>query len=857
MKLKKNKQNIWANTKVSESLVNKKETIDFEDSVSLYSISEKIIVKEKIIYKKEPKFSHSKSRRKSAFFIIAAILITLSFIIIPFAILFSLTPKIINKIDEVTDTSGFRVGSTWFSIKHIDSGKYISAPTSELENLHLEEGKEKNGYSVPKSSDDLFKFEYKKTDKETELWIQSQFYQGYSVDSNGEEVHDFLTMEIVDSNPVWTSENQNKGISLEKKNDEDLYGIKFESNEMYLSKNENTDQLELSWTPDWFEIHAYVAPITTTSEYIEDYNFLNSNQEGISDVEIGIDGNPISIQSTKTGLFLNSSGISFWSNKLNQNNSKESFIATDNEEFNFFMPKTKNEDIVLGSYSTLNPYKYYDEKQCSSDYYPTFFSSENEISLYSELKSHRIPSLGYNSTSDNAKTGSKIWLIQNPLNLREKAIYFIEDFNIENYILGEGSLKKGKFLNTSSDGSIYLSEEREYFLFKQSSLQSPENFTFELMYGSKYDAYYELSVENPKSVDKFNIKLYGFNNMYDTNNWQIYQIIEKTVRPKERTEKVKIDDLDGSLRYYGYIVLNREKEAGLHKTIRLFTLMPPDNDHGEWWGWDGWKVIEDIDPSNIRLWDSSAEGDVSIENSGTEIEISLEFEQGNKKQRVDEVKVGIQESDESGQINEGSQEQYDSVYPSKSEILKFNFYDLKPNTYYLVKVYWTYDDKDSEFQGEGEEISHNEGISIMTVKTERNFVEVQDYTFEKVSIAIGPEEYWFNTNIINLLDDDILTIEFKGKNVDGEYINLPSYGVNKEEVSKIKDENDNSFDTNNDDNTINLSYNQNSIYLKNDCNKVQIIITINLSGYETEWGEKTTIELLNIEEDIEITNTWI
>ena len=102
---------------------------------------DKILIKEKVIYKKRIKkrIKKDKSRFKSTAFILLAVLLLAILIFIPLLVIFGFTTFILDDKKLIGNELGF-YEDTEFTIRHEESGMYIQAPEYKEQVLTLEEG---------------------------------------------------------------------------------------------------------------------------------------------------------------------------------------------------------------------------------------------------------------------------------------------------------------------------------------------------------------------------------------------------------------------------------------------------------------------------------------------------------------------------------------------------------------------------------------------------------------------------------------------------------------------------------------------------------------------------------------------
>ncbi len=686
------KKNVW------KDLENEKPNVKEEKNKELKktnkkdkNIKEKIVVKEKIIYK-QPKFKVNNKVKKTPVFIVSAIIISLVFFLTPFFILMGLAATLDNNKNDVIDDLGYRVNQTVFAIEHDKTGMYIKPPSYKDEVLSLDS-----------KMSQTFKFSNKETsmDGDHVLEIQSDKYYGITNDSD----HNYLEVELNKGNPTWGLNSKDKGISLErKKGYKDSYGIRLNNNGMYLAKDENNDNLKLSWTPDWFHFIAITTPIKTTQEYIDDYNFLHYKDKELDQMDlIGESGNPLSIKLKDDNEWITSiNGLGI----------------TKNEEFNFFIPKTKNGDIEIASYETL---KYFFGKQEDIDkykFYNVLSNSDNELSLDQIANTHTLPD---EEIDVEAPDVARIWLCPDPTNLWRKSILFY----------GGKSSKDGLKYVSVNNGNVELSKDPEYFYFNHSNMKNPEFFSMKLLLNSPGSALFNLSSENIKSIYKFKIEAYGvdfFAEDFDIDNPKIEATINKEVSLRHSTKNIWFKDLDKDLSFFGTITLYRRGSVGKHTTTKLLTPFG--------------KPISDKEPKNIKMWNSTVDY-INIEDSWNKAEVSIDFKNEPSIKVVNDLDLRIDEVNDEGKVTEENVSDVKSISHPLTGIVNFEIDDLKEETRYKVTTLYNKDEKYEE-----DKIQEDLGVYQIYLTTERKMPDLLD--------PLNPPEIKYNH-----LGTMTITIELK------------------------------------------------------------------------------------------------
>ena len=740
----KNNNNIWSELEIEETISDNSLQKDINISEKENRKIEKKEVKEKnkeeknqnkindekdIIYKKTPKFKVKDKVKKSTIWIIVAIIVAGTVIVIPFAIMFGVTKNLIRNPFDLKSTSGFTVDETTYSVKHVESGKYIQNPSTEYETIRLGDTK-------------ISTFQFTTGATGSDLKIESESMVSSS----------YLTMQLDENkNPSWSSEDEGEDvISLEKKKGENLYGIKFEVNNMYLVKEDSSDDLSFSHNPDWFEFEAVdVQNITTTDEYIANYEDLNPGEE----VSIGISGTPLSIQST--------SNSKMW---LNTTSGK---LMMDEKDENFFIPETTNGILTngllsIGSYQTLDTIP----RSQADLYYPLInvegpdIENNFQIQLTQFENGHLLPDDKENGDDVKTKTPDNaiIELSPNPVNLREKAIYF----------------PSSKTYLSSDDEQIISSPEPEYFNFVHTSLFNPELFEIENISNSTFASIFTITAENFKMVDEYQITAWGIN----TSSKEIEDEIEMSIRPNNELEKIKFQDLNPELSYIGKVDIYREDGVGNHVTTKLL----------EPFG----KEFLYPKAENISIWNSTIENasedgssGISILDADTSAQVTIDFKQGVGIQEIDELGLKVESMDETHEgtviatntngdstfVNNNDGGEDDDKLESGE--YTFTISDLEPETQYTVTTQYGDKDGNMDDQLEIREIKEDVGVNQIYISTERTMVILDEDKNSEIVVNDDGNFTVFDgiTYLENSTLDDVMTFTNEdGKNINGEEV---------------------------------------------------------------------------------------
>ncbi len=659
------KKNIWEENIENNNVIQKKNNVFSRTKTKNKNIEEQV---EEIEEDNENYYSlFGEEKKKFNFKKVLTILIIifsiLLFIFLPLFFLFSTSIEVIDNPIKLRHESGFVIEETNFRIKHNETNRYISDPDWNSENIKLEEEGILPNYS--------FTFETNKTSNK--LWIQSdKNYEG-----------NFLTMKIVDDKPVWSSSKNSSGISLQRKDEEsNLYGIRFENSNEYLSYDGNS-YLTLSNKPDWFYLEADTSEyvISSPEEYVNYYEKI-SNQ----DIEIGISGNPLSIQSTKTDKWLNTS------------NGK---LIVGNKDENFFIPKTTNEKLSLGSYKTLNLIKLKSEKR----FYPLLTNEANSLILKQFVNGHNLP---LPLTIHDIEPPEETWVVleANPNNLKEFSIKINDSYV---YTSDENVL-----LNPNPDLN-----EIEYFRFVQSEMKNPEVFTAKLIANSNFLSIFDVGTENAESVEKYTINAWGIN-LYKLHSLIVSNEIKiSDLKPEDKiyyetisqgnNTMIYLNDLNPELTYFGYITLYRKDGVGSHITKKILHPF-------------GREIISKK-AENVKMWNSTP-GNVDIWKSSNTAEVSIDFVQGRGLKYVNKLSLKVEKKTSANNWEDVSDTVgNDNVYYYPvSKTYKFLLTDLEPETEYRITTIY---DKDEMYETDNV-VEYDTGQYQIDILTEREWPLIDD-----------------------------------------------------------------------------------------------------------------------------------
>lgn len=666
-------------------------------------IKEVPVVEEKIVYtSKKPITSerHTKKEKRKIWTIFGVFMsaVLTAILVIPLIMLGGWGARLIDDALSARQLIGYEVNVTEFSVKHEESGLYLQPPTYQGEQLLL----------MPEEVN-TFKFSGEDTSDEImgeDTLTYDEFWLDSNMIFNGVE----MTMSIQDGKPVWSGGVEESPIHLVKKGEHsNQVAIGFSDERVYIAKDENSNNLVLSNEPDWFTLETEVAFIKTFDEYQKEYTRINEEMDFYSDTpEAGADGNPLAIQSYSTDKWINSykyvgyDGIV--SHTIDDDEYVDSIYLDDRTDSNMFIFTDTAGNMALSSYQTL-PFTPYATSEAQKFYPLVTANDDGTISL--EL-------YDLNVIDPVILANTNFWLLPNPHNLREKAIYFP---SVNGFLdTRTGSLT----LQTISDESEL--DTLDYFGFYHSQYKNPEYTKINSVERSISPHHHKIRIsnENPDGIDGF--EFYGFS--YDTREDALstplkYNDTVKDVADGRRAnEKVELQDLTADTWYQGVILTYKDSRYNVAKNV-TYTYVPPFHTSPEWkWPWDQWPDInwpdiewpeiepidpgmpEEGEPSSTIIWDSTDEvgpdtdpaNDVStaemLTSADDSIEVSVTLTQGTVDGVTDKLGIYVEEVDDTGAPVSGGYKDHIELTSSPEDGKTYStiITGLKPETNYKISV---------------------------------------------------------------------------------------------------------------------------------------------------------------------------
>ncbi len=672
----------------------------------------------------------------------------MALILVPLIIVIATGALVVDNFLTMREQLGYKVNITEFSIKHEESGKYLQNPTYEGEQLLL--GDEK--VETFKFTNDIHFDNHltKGVFNYDDLWISSEMI------FNGNE----MVVSFDDGMPVWTGVNANSTIHLNKKSeDENKFSISLNNKEAFIAKDDSTNKIVLSKKPDWFSFETNVHFTKTKYEYFLEYVFMNKGLEGFDDeLTLGAEGNPITISSFETGLSINSyqelkhSELPYFT--IEEDEYKDALRLSHNTDTNLFIQTNEKGEMALSAYQTLPLDRFAtDEWQ---KYYPIIVANDDDTL---SLELHDLSQYNEMSLAETDIANAQFWLLPNPNNLRERAIYFPA---IDGFLTTRGGKLGIQHIEDVTEIDELL--KLEYFNIYHSPNKNPEitKVKAAATLGGVRKNIVAL-IDNFDVIDGFEFYGYGYETRaeLEKNPSEFKTEVREKSDCTRRKNVIKLRDLEENTFYHGVIATYRKDESGVGKHV-TFTYVPwfETGDKGfEWpdtginwpninwpdidWPEIGWPTLPIIDPGDpitdggngdaavAKIWDSTDEvnsmsngddipKDEMLTAASTKIEVSVKLTQGTQDGRTKDLGVRLQEVDASGNVVDGG---YDSIQnigrrPTDGGEYLFVFDGLTPETDYIASVVF-YDGGEAFVQSQTSPLELDHGDMQMKATTER------------------------------------------------------------------------------------------------------------------------------------------
>lgn len=644
------KQNIWKDVDEKRKIVIDENTSKVKKPKKTKQKKEKV---KKVVKKekenKEPRkkfklrilprrgFKNINNRNGWFVWLVLASLVLVTSIVLPIALIFGFSAEIIDNMESIHRRIGFD-SSNDFSIKHVDTGKYIGRPENINEHLNLVDEPEKlfkfSNYNSEESNNKEFVIE-------TDVIIQNSNTTLMNKDS---KPMIGLNTNYLGDNLYKTPESQ---LDLEQNSNKNEFAIYFRTGNVYLGNPDENGNIDFSNKPVWYQFETETEKIETAHDFL--WNALIKNKSG--NIKLGVEGNTFSIYEAQTNNYL----------KVNQSDDEDS-LSKGSEYLNFFIASS-NVYNRLG----LGYYKEFEEDKPFE--YPLLTSSEDSIYLERHLDSVSMPTL--NQGQIFLPSESVISFEQNPSNLYEMGIFF-EDVD--------------KYLAFDKDKNVILSDDIFYWVFEE-GLDNPEDFKQSLYYATDNSAFFDLDFgENFNSIERIEIKAKGYplpgsnypNNELHNTGWE--KIAVKSQFMTVSFTKLPRDYLfnDNEVRVF------RKTEAGNHVTtielsnfITNIEIDPPE--------------LEDILPENKSI------SNIIDEKTETTSTIEISFKQGSGVGHVSSLGVNVIDR-KSGELVTTNFMNVSQQTPEETVSYEFQINNLTPNTNYLVTT--TYNNVEQEEPGD-------------------------------------------------------------------------------------------------------------------------------------------------------------
>ncbi len=747
--------------------------------------------------------------------IISSLLLAL--VLIPVAIVLGAAALVIDDTPSSRELLGYRVDETEFSVKDVNSGEYLQSPTQDGEQLIFSTNEEQT-------------FQFSQEEYASHNW-QPANYNDFWLKTdkifNSEKM--FLTLE--NNKPIWTNVEEDSSIHLDKNpNERNQFAITFSNKGAYVGYDSKTHKATLSGKPNWFTFEAKVEPIKTFDEYQDDYKDINSSFDWyLNDPKAGVQGNPLSIQSATTGKWINSyktvehSDIPLF---FIEDDEYESSLRMGNKSDTNLFIENVNDEMEIGSYQTL-PFKYFAQDD-NQKYYPVMVAS-NDGTVKLKLNAYSV-NMADELGQAIIPEGSKIWLLPNPNNLREKAIYFVDQGAFLDTRGGYFTLQK-----ITDPSEIY---NLDYFNFYHSPRRNPERTYISNPIIRGNEVKIKVNSDFWEQVDGYELYTFEYDSLAEAYNDPLNYIGRHNFKTDatKRYEVIKTNGLKYSTPYQGILATYRNDDSGVGKHV-TFRRIPPfetgDNGGGDGWpgfpiiDWPNWpggggnidwpninwppswppswppgidwppiisKPIDPGDPTDnggsgtaatAKIWDSTDEegpnngkSDIAINDMLTSaddsIEVSVELNQGTEDGVTDMLGVKLEEVDDKGDVIKGgySKEKIVSTTPVNGKTYTTIFDGLTAETNYKATVLF-YDSNVSFEQEQSSPLKLDYGETQMWATTERVAPLVTNSGYDWDATGSGIQ---ISGNIDNLRDTDEINVTILDKGSTGTEHNIITTG---------------------------------------------------------------------------------
>ncbi len=601
---------------------------------------------------------NSKKSRWTLFGVVfSAILIAC--ILIPLVFICAAAGLVVDSIFTSQEVLGIRTEETEFAIKHVETGTYLQNPSMEGEQLYLDNDLV-NTFVLSDNNDNTNTDTKKKEKvKNGNIYIQSEKY------FNGEYMT--ISLDKKDHKPVWSDSEHSSPMYFKLKDDSsNEFAISFGDHPYYLGLAEGSNKVEITYEPDWFVIEANVDPITTEKEYIQNYNEINAQSKSyIKDLKLNEEGNPIGLFSTLNEKWVNTyqeiEKDAFYKINFEEKEYYTPFVDVvegmfdeairleDSSDTNMYIKTNTEGNMSFASYQTLPTTKTLDwmssipeDMFIENSNYPVsieekgifrddFWKTEYPV-LTLDDDSNEV--LLKQDLSDEELNSSIFWLIPNPNNLTQYAIYFpnlggflsiLED-KLSIVTSYEGTDVEGENVSMSYDienMTVEAYASLEYFRIDHSPYRNPEHHSDVsdgsesgkgLLDGDERDT---ISVKTPGLIAPGRAKIKigesdpeelagywfaGFDYSWlnasadqmgldnnaaieayvALNPWDFSSLVydKGVAKNKKETSKLVVRDLKASTTYQGFLLTLRQDDGGVGKHITIDYVSPFTTKHG-------------------------------------------------------------------------------------------------------------------------------------------------------------------------------------------------------------------------------------------------------------------------------------
>ncbi len=577
----------------------------------------------------DPDLSNESLRRRNfgvvpIFLIIGSIV--LAIILIPLVLMLGYSINKVSNFDRAREMMGFKTDvdgePTQFAIRDVETGKYLQPPVNEFGELTINQP---ITFTEDTPVDNMLlqdMYFHQEENKYGETF-QISFTEGGTFKEEDEKASSTYSIINNDGDIQWmnSSEAQSGIYLIRKLSGEQEFSIGFENTNKF-AKLSDEGELVLSSNPSYFRLIADVEPISLSSEYIEDYTYLNEGTERyIPGLENGVIGNPLALYSNKSKKYLSAYKevgyneiplVEISDFEYHNTNEEEFFTLSNTPQYDFFINPVDeayntSEGIVesyisIGSFQTTafdwsiipledpddaTSREFLSERSIKTQY-PIMTANGGEVYFKQYDAAYQtndyMPDGTIIKQPQQVYDDTKIQLLPDPTNLNKKAIYFVE---AEAFL----STEDGIHLQEIDSPNDY--EELDFFTFIHSKKRNPEGLRSVVDALTTTSGMFTLYADNYANLDGFELKLNGYeaNHMFELKqtigtildssmsienkkDWIKYALsfttdtYYKSMGTRNSSEPVQLNGLEFNTWYLGYVNVFRDdaKKVGKHTT---------------------------------------------------------------------------------------------------------------------------------------------------------------------------------------------------------------------------------------------------------------------------------------------------